>query len=504
MRRGRGSMRTPLQPSTAGEATVGRSLRLSKRVLDSQRAHRFRHGLLIAVALSLVGRIDFASPASIQSDNPNDYVQVRDGRFMLAGKPFVIKGTNYFGGWRYHQSIDTGNGIEFHTIWAFYHDWDDQKLDMDMQFIHAQLNATTLRVGTPAQADFADLVQFHDYQPWYAPDGRITEQYKAELIKIADAAYANGMRIQFCLLWNFKNEIAKDPDAFKLGARMDTLYANQVNSIVMALRSHPGVIGYSIGNEVLVDWPINGTHPSAYEGQAAGFILRRLKEVRAAAPRQLITIDEVGNPTGKMWYAPELAFVTLADVDTGNGRQSIRLADAADYLGTHFYPETLSPQDMTDGFASKIAEATQKIAIYMQAAKAFGKPVVLNEFGLRISPETLLPAQYSSIRDRFFQAILAEGQRQGLQGVLAWDAVPAFVLIPGQYTVKESTLNKFSPIEVDFDQPNHTQRRMLFYKPEYSLFEWRSASDVPAATPAARAIASAWPDISQPLQAPRP
>jgi hypothetical protein len=40
---------------------------------------------------------DSASPSSYTSDNPDDYVQVRDGEFVLAGKPFVIKGTNYFG-----------------------------------------------------------------------------------------------------------------------------------------------------------------------------------------------------------------------------------------------------------------------------------------------------------------------------------------------------------------------------------------------------------------------
>jgi hypothetical protein len=245
----------------------------------------------------------------------------------------------------------------------------------------------------------------------------------------------------------------------------------------MALRSHPGVMGYSIGNEFLVDWPINGTHRSSFEGQAAGFILRRLKEGRAAAPRQLVTIDE-GAALAKQWFTPELAFLVLSDVDTGNGRQPIRLAYSVDYLGTHYYPEILRPEDLTDGFASKTADATQKLAIYIKAAKPFGKPVVLNEFGLGISPETLDPERYSSARDRFFQAIIAEGQKLGIQGLLAWEALPKIVLIPGQYVVRERKLNKYSPVEVDIDEPNHTQRRVLMYHPEWSLFEWRNGSAV--------------------------
>jgi hypothetical protein len=134
----------------------------------------------------------------------------------------------------------------------------------------------------------------------------------------------------------------------------------------------------------------------------------------------------------------------------------------------------------------------------MQAAKVFGKPIVLNEFGLIVSPHTLAPEQYSSARDRFFQAIITEGQILGLQGLLAWDAVPDMALVPGQYVVRESKLNTYSPVEVDINDPGHTQRRVLMYQPDWALFEWRSGNAVPNATPAAKAIASAWADIPQP------
>ena len=454
--------------------------------------------VLLGLLLLVAGRAETAPLAAGLSEDPGDYVQVRNGKFLLAGKPFVIKGTNYFGSWLYRHTIDADDGTEHHIEWAFYHDWDSAKLDRDFQFIRAQLNATTVRIGTPGKAAFEPLVKFHHFQPWYDAQGQITEKYRTELIKMADIAYADGIRIQFTLIWNLKREIAKDPDSFKAGGPMDRLYANQVASIATALRNHPGVMGYSIGNEVLVDYQINGKHPSSYEGVAAGFIMRRLKEVRAIAPLQLLTLDEGGNGK-KEWYAPEMAFVLLPDVDTGNGRESIRLADHVDYLGTHYYPETLEPEDLGGRFAGKVADARQKLASYMQVARKFGKPVVLSELGLRISPMTLSPNQYSFYRDQFWQGIMAESQSQGMQGVLAWDAVPDVALVPGQYVVKQSTINEYSPVEVDISGPDHTQRRLLMVHPEWYLFEWRGDGALPPVpTPAAKAIASAWADIPQP------
>jgi hypothetical protein len=445
---------------------------------------------------------DSFAPASVQSDNPDDFVQVHDGKFLLHDKPFVIKGTNYFGSWRFHHTTDAGNGIEYATAWAFFHEWDAEKVDLDFRFIRSQLNATAVRIGTPTEPEFANLVRYQHYKPWYNSDGTIAEPYKSELTKLADIAYANGIRIQFCLLWSVAREIASDRDAFKPGGQMDMLYANQVRSIVLALHDHPGVIAYSIGNEVLVNGPINGGHPSWFEGEAAGFILRRLQQVRALAPRQLVTTDEITTPGAKEWHSPGPEFAVLSGVDIGHGSQPVRLVDMIDYIGPHFYPETLRPEDLVDGFGGKIDDAKRKLAIYLQAAKAVGKPVVINEFGLQISPKTLPPEQYSAVQDRFFQAIIAEGQKLGLQGLLAWGAVPEISLIPGHYQVRQSTINAYSPVELDIDIAKSTQRRILFYDHHCNLFEWRDDNVLPSATLAAQAVAAAWADIPHPTDAP--
>ena len=437
-------------------------------------------------------------PSLVEPKDPDDFVQVRNGKFVLHGKPFVIRGTNYFGSWLHHSTFSVGNGVEHATVWSLYHDWNHQTIDADFRFIRSQLNATAIRIGTPSKADFAPLVQFHGYEPWFNPDGEIANNYRLKLTDLADIAYANGIRIQFCLLWNVSGEIARDADAFKFGGVMDRFYSNQVLSITMALRGHPGVIGYSIGNEVLIKWPINGTHRSWYEPLAAGFILRRAQEVRNAAPLQLLTSDEDAAAKAKQWYAPGPEFALIPAEGSGGERRMVRLADLVDYFGPHFYPDVLRPEDLIDGFAGKIADAKQQLAIYLEDAKAVGKPVVINEFGLLMPLSTTGSEQYSSIRDRYYQAIITEGQKLGLQGLLAWNAIPEIALTTGRYQVRDSRLNQYSQTEVDVDTENHSQRRILFYEPRFNLFEWREDNGSPKPTLAAKAIASAWAAIPGP------
>ena len=117
----------------------------------------------------------------------NDYVQVRDGRFVLGGRPYVAKGMNYFGSWRYNYTLKRADGIEQGNIWVIYHDWDTHKLLLDFQFMASQLNATAVRIGTPSLLNFESLVKFQGYEPWFNPDGTIagslqrTSSYRSQI-----------------------------------------------------------------------------------------------------------------------------------------------------------------------------------------------------------------------------------------------------------------------------------------------------------------------------------
>jgi len=451
-----------------------------------------RNGLAEARARPSAESVPSSSP---RSGTPVAFVQVRDGRFRLGGQPFVLRGTNYFGSWRERSTIGERDGLAQGSVWEFYDDWNPDKVDLDFQFMRSQLNATVVRIGTPAQIDFARLVQYHGFQPWYNPDGTITDHYKSELVKLADIAYKNNIRVQFCLLWNVGSEIAKDGDAFKPGGPMDAFYSHQVGSIASALKNHPGVIAYSIGNEVLVNWKINGTQTSWFEPRAGGFILRRLHDVHAAAPLQLLASDEVASPNSQQWHSPSAEFALLPDADNSNGQQAFRLVDKINYLGPHLYPETLTAEDLRGNPDLKLDDAVQQLTKYMQAANAYRKPVALAEFGLKLDPETLDPGQYSDFRDELFQRVLAKGQVLGLQGALAWLALPQIVLRPGHFAIETSKENKYSPSEVRVETSDGGAKRVLFYKPHFSLFTWGPDGDMPSPTRAARAIATAWPDI---------
>jgi len=455
-----------------------------------------RRAVARSAVLLLSGLIAHSARADEGPVDRADYVQIRNGRFELHGQRFVLRGVNYFGSWRFDHLFSAGDHVEYFTIWALFHNWNAESAARDFAFLRSTLRATAVRIPLPTRDAFASLVQYHDYAPWYQADGSISDTYKKVLTELADTAYAGGIRIQFCLLWNIKNEIAASPDLFAPGAELDRFYANQVRSVGAALRDHPGVMAYSIGNEALVKWGVNGTGRSSYEGRAAAFIARRLKDLREVAPAQLLTEDEIAAPGGPAWLSPGPELAVVADRVAGVEGQPFRLVDAVDYLGPHFYSEVLKPADLPDGaFQPKLVDAAQRIAQYMSAVKPIGKPVVINEFGLKTEPIVMAPADYAKPHDAFYQAIATAAQQNGLQGLLSWGGLPALRLRAGDFTVAESHLNPSSSTETDI---RSSAERVLFFDPSWDLYVWDTDGDEPHPTAAARILAATWPRVPLP------
>jgi hypothetical protein len=450
---------------------------------------------LCALGLSLLLLVGAAGAGSAWALNPDadDWVRVRDGHFTLHGKSWMVKGVNYIGSWRHKMTIDAGKGVEHFTIWALYHDFDNAALAADFDFLRDQLNATAVRMAAPAAAEFENLVRYHGYAPWYGPDGSISDPYRRELVTIADTANAHGLRVHFCLLWNIGNEIAADLDAFAPGGRLDAFYSAQVRSIAAALASHQGVFAFSVGNEVLVNWPINGTHRSAFESVAANFVARRIADIRAVAPRQLVTEDELMQAKSDRWYAPGPEFVDLLDETADGGVKAKRIAELVDYFGPHFYPVTLKPEELVGGFPTKLDDSKRQLAIYAAAARAAGKPVVLDEFGLGLSPLVSVSGEkrYGPFRDAYFAAIVQAAQADRMQGALAWGAVPIFHMAKTSFELSESELNPYSPLEINLSSDSASLRKILFYVPSFELFTWPPAGNVPSPTQSARTLSKA-------------
>jgi hypothetical protein len=455
--------------------------------------------LLLVSALTASATSAGDAPRPSLSNDPSgqaDYVQIRSGKFELHGQPFVFRGVNYFGSWRFGHVFPAGDRIEHFTIWSLFQNWDADKAAADFALLRSALRTTAVRIGLPARDEFATLVQYHGYSPWYQEDGAVTDHYKSVLQELTDTAYAAGIRVQFCLLWNIKNEISHNPDDFVPGGTMDRFYENQVRSIGLALRDHPGAMAYSIGNEALVIWQVNALHRSSYEGRAAAFIARRLHDLREVAPRQLLATDEINDYDKSSWLFPGPDFAMVEDPAEGPQAHPFRLVDKVDYLGPHFYPEVVKPEDLPDDrFAPKLASAANKLADYMAVAQTTGKPVVLNEFGLKSQPETMAPAAYEKPRDAFYRVVAAAAQRDGLQGLLSWGALPGLALQPGDFTIAESHLNPSSRTEIDI---RSSGERVLFYIPSWDLFVWGPNGDTPHPTPAAQTLAATWPQIPVP------
>ena len=115
---------------------------------------------------SIRASVDSAPTLSLDLADPQNYVRVGDGKLILSGKPFVIRGTNYFGSWLHDDTDKQAEGVERLNLWAFYHEQDTNKLDTDFEFMYSQLRATAVRTGTPSLLNFTDPDQNNDYEPW--------------------------------------------------------------------------------------------------------------------------------------------------------------------------------------------------------------------------------------------------------------------------------------------------------------------------------------------------
>ena len=45
------------------------------------------------------------------SSNPDDFVKVVNHKLTLHGRPFIAKGTNYFGSWRFPMTLRLNDGV---------------------------------------------------------------------------------------------------------------------------------------------------------------------------------------------------------------------------------------------------------------------------------------------------------------------------------------------------------------------------------------------------------
>lgn len=461
----------------------------------TKRRHRKVSAISAAISAILLA-FGFLAPASaiavekstFETDDPRAFVVAREGQFFLFGKRFVMKGTNYLGSWRTPATMPQGTaGVEIVVPWSLWQNWNVTAINLDFAVLRSGLHATVLRIPLPSRSDFG---------VWFNPDGSVAERYAAELVQLADLAARNNIRLELCLLWNVGKEIEQQRGAFEPGGAMDRFYQNQVRSIGRLLKRHPSVIAYSVGNEVLVRWQLNGTHNSWYEPFAADFMLRRYNDLRVEAPRQLIATDELVSGAMGTWHTPGADFARLPDVTGSNGGAALVLADHVDYVGAHFYPETLTPQDVARDFDPMIADAVERLKRYMAAVAPRRKPVVFDEFGLLISPLTIPPAQFAGPRDQLMQQVLTAGMAVGLQGLLAWSALPRLPLRSVHISSGTAVENSI-PFETNIDARG-VMHRVLFYDAYFNLFDLRGDDEL-VPTAGARAIAEAWPEIPLPL-----
>lgn len=461
--------------------------------------------LLLFVTLALSATVIHTSAASAAA-----FVQLQNGRLTLDGKPFVAKGVNYMGSWRHKTVFNFEPSIEGWTNFSFLHNFDLAAIDADFAFMHESMGVTAVRVGLPAEEDYANLVRYHGYLPFCDPLGNIDPVYLERLRLMADIGLKHGIRIHLAGMWSMGPLVGGNPAPFRPGTERDLFYGRYFRGLARALKDHPGIMAYEIGNETMVNWAVNGEHRSQWEAEVLSFAARRIHDVREEAPHQLVTSGEIGHDLNQRekWFWPSPEFAVLEDIHGVNGGVPFNLASLVDYISPHFYLVPLRISDTVESFEARLPFAQQSLQEYLQFALAQGKAVVAGEFGMQLEgadrAQFLSRDQWQIQQGKLFSALLTTAEKAGMSGALAWAGLPSFRLIPGQYFISPSTFNPYSPTEILLTTDG-IYKTIIGYDAVFETYEWTAAGQI-VLNAAGGALQAAWnqPPAPNPVPTPAP
>lgn len=385
------------------------------------------------------------------------FVYAQGSQLMLGGQPYFAKGLNVFNSFRYVSRFFTENpNFEVYTPAKFWQEFDDTKIDQEFQYYRNVLDINTVRLFTPSLRRWANEVQYHGWTPWYLDDGSINPIMRDRLLRFIDIADRNGIKVYITLLlhasaidwecrvsgtWqdclnqstgvNTLGSITNGADVrlIEPGGIKEQKYFKYLESLLPYLKDRPGVFGYEVDNETLLNWPFNGLGVSPrrdwYQDNVGSFLFRIVRKIRTLDADHLIGQGEVTgyDTTQQGWWAfPSPEFGLLNDIHNLNNSQLYTTESFVDFLSPHFYNFS-----MADG-----ADPTAAISTIRART---GKPVILGEFGYDTEDNDPLSAPVHNIsRKTYLDKILAMRSSGMVNGYLLWAPMPAVDLPPGGFS----------------------------------------------------------------------
>ncbi len=331
-------------------------------------------------AASMPRATSFAPPIE-----PDVFVRVADGRFVIGDAPFAFVGANV----------------------AVTHSAPHRaSLEAALDAVVAD-GGTVIRVWALGEAPLDAPAWRREYAMRVGPEGWVEESF-VHLDRVLVEARRRGLRVVVVLAnrwgdYGGFSELARwagmpprdrdlspaELDAFLACARCDALFDAHLRRVLgrtntvsgVAYRDDPTVLAWELVNEVTAT-------TTAGERALLGWVDRHAQTVRALAPRQLVSAGHLG------WR-------TLRDRAVW---RAVHALPSIDFADLHAYPRrdprVRSMRDLHAWIDARAADA-----------RALGKPLVIGELGFSLSEPDAA---------RWLDAFLQRARRVGVAGVLLW------------------------------------------------------------------------------------
>jgi mannan endo-1,4-beta-mannosidase len=328
------------------------------------------------------------------------FVGARHGQFQLNGKPWHWGGTNcYYLHAQSHYMIDSmlndakAMSMQVVRAWAFFdgntigalqtgpYEYDEANFD-SLDYAVYKAGQLGIRLVLPLVNNWPDYGGMQQYVKWF--------------LDLPDDSYA----------------AAVNHDRFYSDTQIRRCYLAYAAHVInrrnrytgLRYKDDPTIMTWELANE-----PRNRSDPSGKT------ILRWADEVSRAikhlAPRQLVAIGDEG--LGLSTGSTDYPYSTYE----GNRWLALSSLKAVDYATVHLYPQGWG-RNASNG-VDAIAWGSKWISDHIALGRTtLHKPVVIEEFGLKIEAATGIPD--AATRDRGYDAWLTEVEASGGAATQFW------------------------------------------------------------------------------------
>lgn len=306
-----------------------------------------------------------------------DFVTARDGEFLLGGKPFRFAGAN-----------------------NYYLPYKSERMTDDVLASAAAMDLRVIRTW-----GFLDG-KTHDGVVLQPALGKFDEEGFRRLDRVVEQASRRGLKLVLALVnrwddfggmrWYVEQTGGGEIDEFYTREAAKEAYQAAVRRIVtrvnsrtgVAYKDDPTIFAWQLANEPRCPSDPSGDTLVAWAGEMSAF-------VKSLDPNHMVSVGDEGfyrRPGERDW---------TRDGREGVDWERLLALPGIDYGTVHLYPEHW---DKTPEWG------TEWIREHVRDARRIGKPVVIEEFGLRDKIR----------RDEVYRSWLAAAEEAGAAGTMLW------------------------------------------------------------------------------------